>query len=67
MQQIILSKYDDGSIRVISDEDQLGTESYFKRIADEKEQFLIAITEFLGFEPAVLLNLDLGDGNKTNV
>ena len=62
MQQIILSKCDDGAIWVTSDEDQIGTESYFKRITDEKEQFLIAIAEILGFEPAALLNLDLDDG-----
>ena len=61
MQQIILSKCDDGAIWVTSDEDQIGTESYFKRITDEKEQFLIAIAEFLGFEPAEMINLDLDD------
>ena len=32
MQQIILSKCDDGAMWVTSDEDQIGTESYFKRI-----------------------------------
>lgn len=58
MKYITLTKCEDGNIWVTSDEDQIGTESAFEQITDEKDQMLIALTEFLGYEPANVLNLD---------
>ena len=51
MEYITLKKCEDGVIWVTSDEDQIGTESKFKLIKDEGQQFLIALAEFLGYEP----------------
>ena len=59
MKTIILTKTEDGVIKVTSDKNQIGTESIFDKITDESEQFIIALTDFLGYEPAELLNLDL--------
>lgn len=56
MERINLVRCDDGAIWVTSDEDLNGTESYFKEITDKNEQFLIALAEFFGFEPAELFN-----------
>lgn len=58
MKQITLIKCDDGAIWVTSDEDQNGTESTFDKITDESEQMMIALAEFLGYEPANLLNFN---------
>lgn len=55
MGTIYLKKCDDGSIWVTSDEDPIGTESRFVKITDEKQQMLIALAEFLGYEPYELL------------
>lgn len=55
METIHMVKCDDGSIWVTSDEDLNGTESTFKEIKDEKQQFLIALAEFLGYEPYELM------------
>ena len=58
MKSITLTKCDDGTIWVTSDEDSIGTESTFNKITDEGEQMLIALAEFLEYEPVELLNLD---------
>lgn len=55
MQTIHMTKCDDGAIWVTSDEDLNGTESTFKEIKDEKQQFLVALAEFLGYEPDELM------------
>lgn len=55
MRTITLTKCSDGAIWVTSDENQIGTESYFKEITDEKQQMLVALSEFLGYEPYELL------------
>lgn len=51
MERITLIKCEDGSIWVTSDEDQIGTESHFRLIIDEKQQMLVALADFLGYEP----------------
>lgn len=58
MEQITLIKCEDGTIWVTSDENQNGTESRFNKIKDEKKQFMIALAEFLGYEPAHVLEFD---------
>ena len=63
MKSITLIKCDDGTIWVTSDEDLIGTESKFNKIIDEGEQMLIALAEFLEYEPVNLLNLDWGKYN----
>lgn len=56
MEKITLIKCEDGAIWVTSDENQIGTESTFKKITDEKKQMMIALAEFLGYEPSHLLD-----------
>lgn len=58
MERITLIKCDDGSIWVTSDENQIGTESTFDKITDERKQMMIALAEFLGYEPANILCFD---------
>ena len=58
MKSITLIKCDDETIWVTSDEDLIGTESKFNKITDEGERMLIALAEFLEYEPVNLLNLD---------
>lgn len=58
MKQITLIKCDDGAIWVTSDENQIGTESTFGKITDESKQMMIALAEFLGYEPAHLLDFE---------
>lgn len=58
METITLKKCEEGTIWVTSDEDQNGTESSFVKITDEKEQMMIALAEFLRFEPANVLNFE---------
>lgn len=60
MKQITLIKCDDGAIWVTSDENQIGTESTFSAITDESKQMMIALAEFLGYEPAEVLYFDDG-------
>lgn len=55
MKTITLTKCDDGVIWVTSDEDPNGTESKFKKITDESQQMLVALADFLGYEPYDLL------------
>ena len=56
MERITLIKCDDGAIWVTSDENQNGTESTFKKITDDSKQMMIALAEFLGYEPAMVLD-----------
>ena len=58
MKQITLIKCDDGAIWVTSDENQIGTESTFNKITNEDKQMMIALAEFLGYEPASVLCFD---------
>ena len=56
MKRITLIKCDDGSIWVTSDDDQIGTESKFNKITDENKQMMIALADFLGYEPSHILD-----------
>lgn len=56
MEKITLIKCDDGAIWVTSDEDQNGTESTFNKITDERKQMMIALANFLGYEPSRILD-----------
>jgi hypothetical protein len=58
MERIILTKCDDGAIWVTSDENEIGTESYFDSIQDEDKQMMIALANFLGYEPSSVLCFD---------
>lgn len=58
MNKITLIKCDDGAIWVTSDENPIGTESTFDKITNEDQQMMIALAEFLGYEPASLLCFD---------
>lgn len=55
MKTITLRKCNDGAIWVTSDENQNGTESTFTKITDERQQMLVALAVFLGYEPYELL------------
>jgi len=55
---ITLKKCEDGAIWVTSDTDQNGTESTFDKITDESMQMMIALADFLGYEPAHVLDFD---------
>lgn len=61
MKQITLIKCDDGAIWVTSDENQVGSESTFDKITNEDQQMMIALANFLGYEPASLLCFDDDD------
>lgn len=54
IEKITLIKCEDGAIWVTSDDDEIGTERYFKKITDVKKQMMIALAEFLGYESSVL-------------
>lgn len=58
MERITLVKCEDGAIWVTSDENEIGSESYFDKIKDENKQMLIALAEFLGYEPSSVLAFD---------
>ena len=60
MERITLIKCDDGAIWVTSDENEIGTESTFDKITDEDQQMMIALAEFLGYEPSTVLCFDDG-------
>lgn len=63
MERITLIKCDDGAIWVTSDENEIGTESIFKDIKDEDKQMMIALADFLGYEPSSVLCFDDEDWN----
>ena len=58
MNNITLIKTEDNTIWVTSDENGIGSESTFKDIEDEDQQMLIALAEFLGYEPSSVLCFD---------
>jgi len=58
MEKITLVRCDDGAIWVTSDDNQIGTEVYFDEIANEDQQMMIALAEFLGYEPSSVLCFD---------
>ena len=56
---ITLKLTDNGkTVWVNSNEDPIGEESTFKHITDRQEQMLIALAQYLGFEPSWVLNLE---------
>lgn len=61
---VTATRCEDGSIWVTSDLNQNGTETHFESVNEEIDarQFLIAITEFLGFDPDSVLCLPDCDG-----
>ena len=58
MERITLIKCDDGAIWVTSNENEIGIEVHFKKIENEAQQMMIALAEFLGYEPANVLCFD---------
>lgn len=58
MGKITLIKTEDNTIWVTSDEDANGIESKIDRYYDDGQSMLIALAEFLGYEPLELLNFD---------
>lgn len=64
MKRIIINKRDDGTIHITSDENLIGEESWFTKNITEPEQFIIALANFLGYEPAELLNFDWDEIDK---
>ena len=58
MDKITLLRCDDGAIWVTSDENIVGTETTFSKIKDEDKQMMIALAEFLGYEPGSVLCFD---------
>lgn len=58
MERITLIKCDDGAIWVTSDENEIGCENYFENIKDEDKQMMIALAQFLGYEPMSVLAFD---------
>lgn len=58
MEKITLIKTEDNTIWVTSDEDANGIESKIDRCYDDGQSMLIALAEFLGYEPLELLNFD---------
>lgn len=56
---ITLKVVDGGkAILVTSNEDPDGEEAEFKHITDRSEQMLIALAQYLGYEPSMVLNLE---------
>lgn len=63
MERITLIKTEDNTVWVTSDENGIGTETAFKDIKDEDKQMMIALAEFLGYEPSNVLCFDDEDWN----
>ena len=53
---ITLTKYDDNTILVSSNTEIEGTVSKFNKIKDENKQMMIALADFLGYEPSHILD-----------
>ena len=63
MKQVTLVKTDaDMAVLVTSDENQNGSLTSFRRTKDEDKQFMIALANFLGYEPSSLLCFDDEEG-----
>lgn len=58
---IYINNIDDNVVWVTTDEDAIGLEVRFDSDALEDEKPLIALTEYLGYEPASVLCLDSMD------
>jgi hypothetical protein len=58
MERITLIRTEDDTIWVTSDENGIGTESSVKGIKDEDQQMMIALANFLGYEPLNVLCFD---------
>lgn len=58
MVEVRIVKCEDGVIWVTSDSDRIGMECTFKQVEDPGDQMLIALAEFLGYEPSEVLNLE---------
>ena len=62
---ITLQRIDkENTIWVTSDEDQVGTESVFKEVTNRNHQMLIALCEFLGYDPKTTLCFSNKDSKK---
>lgn len=64
MTQITLIKCDDGAIWVTSNENEIGIEVHFEKIENEAQQMMIALAEFLSYEPSSVLCFDDGFGDE---
>lgn len=62
---IYINRIDENTLWVTSDGDAIGIEMSFKPNTDENEQYMIALAEFLGYDPASILALDTIDGGVT--
>lgn len=56
MDQIIIQKCDDGTYWVTSNDDQIGSESYFSNMEREEYKFLVALADFLLLRPSDLIH-----------
>ena len=61
MERITLIRTKDNTIWVTSDKNRIGTETAFKNIKNEDKQMMIALAEFLGYEPSSVLCFDNED------
>ena len=62
---IYINRIDENTLWVTSDGDAIGIEMSFKPNTDENEQQMIALAEFLSYDPASILALDTIDGGVT--
>lgn len=62
---IYINRIDENALWVTSDEDAIGIEISFEPGMDENEQCMIALAEFLGYDPASVLAFDTIDGGVT--
>lgn len=58
MDQITLIKTADYTIWVTSDENQIGIENEFEECRNVEQQMLIALADFLGYNPETVLCFD---------
>ena len=61
---ITLIKVNDNTIWVTSDENAIGRESTFVHIKNEEKRMMIALADFLGYEPASVLCFDDEDWDE---
>ena len=58
MNQIIMTRVSDTEIVISGDDSSRPVErSTFKEITDPKEQFLVALADYLGFDSCLVLNI----------
>lgn len=58
MDRITLIKTTDDTIWVTSDENQIGIENEFKECKNVEQWMLIALADFLGYDPETVLCFD---------